>query len=142
MQELILLSTAAIFICHIILIFKRRFTLAERFANTVVSVVTGGAGLTAALSFFIVFEGECLWGFVLFILGGYVYGALSGYTSAGSSGAIHISIGSAMGLMLGEVMQNPALCGLPILQWQMVLPVCAMIYFVVISAFVIFSFRS
>ncbi|WP_404406147.1 hypothetical protein [Jeotgalibacillus malaysiensis] len=141
MPEVILFSAAAIFLYHVVLMLKRRIILAERFVNTVVSVTAGGAGLTASLSFFLVFEGAVLWVFALFAPAGYFYGALSGYASAGVSGAVHMSIGSAMGLMLGEVMQNPALCGLPIMEWQMMLPICSMIYFLTVSVLIFFSFE-
>ncbi|MFB1081706.1 hypothetical protein [Jeotgalibacillus sp. JSM ZJ347] len=141
MPEIILLSAVALFIFHMVFMLKRKVIVAERFSNTVVGIIAGGAGLTAALPFFMTFNGEYLWILALLIPAGYTYGFQTGYASAAVAGALHISIGSAMGLMLGEVMQSPALCGLPIQEWQMMLPIFSMMYFMLVSVLVVLSFR-
>ncbi|MDZ5710819.1 hypothetical protein [Jeotgalibacillus haloalkalitolerans] len=139
MPEAIFLSAITLLIFHTALLLKKRFTLTERFTNTVVTFITGGAGLTITLPLVLMFEGDWLWGVLL--IAGYLCGAVSGYASAGVAGAIHISMGSIMGLMLGEVLQSPALCGLPVQEWQMLLPACSMIYYAIVSLIIFISYR-
>ncbi|TFE01613.1 hypothetical protein [Jeotgalibacillus salarius] len=142
MPEIIFLSAILLLVFHTVLLFKKRFTLTERYANTVIAAIAGGAGLTLSLSGALIFKEELLWiVFGISTLSGYVCGTLSGHTSASVSGAMNGSLGSAMGVMLGEVLLNPALCGLPIQEWQFVMPVFSMIYFVITSLLVFMTYR-
>lgn len=141
MPEVILFSAISLFIFHTVLLLKKRFTVTERFTNTVVTVIASGAGLTSSLSLVLIFKGNMLWSLGLFLLAGYICGAVSGYASTAVSGAINGSIGSVMGLMLGEVLLNPELCGLPIQEWQILLPICSMIYFLFVSLIILLSYR-
>lgn len=141
MPEAILLSATLLFIFHTALLLKKRFTVTERFTNTVVTVIASAAGFTSSLALVMVFEGDMLWSLGLFLLAGYLCGAVSGYASAAVSGAIHGSIGSIMGFMLGEILLDPELCGLPIQEWQLLLPICSMMYFLFVSLVILFSYR-
>ncbi|MFC4354225.1 hypothetical protein ACFO0S_03950 [Chryseomicrobium palamuruense] len=141
MQEAILLSAIALFIFHTVLLLKKRFIVTERFTHTVVTVIASGAGFTSSLSLVLIFKGDMLWSLGLFLLAGYICGAVSGYASTAVSGAINGSIGSVMGFMLGEVLLNPELCGLPIQEWQLVLPIGSMIYFLFVSLIILLSYR-
>lgn len=141
MPEAILLSAIALFIFHTVLLLKKRFIVTERFSNTVVTVIAGGTGFTSSISLVLIFKGDQLWSLGLFLMAGYLCGAVSGYASTAVSGAIHGSIGSVMGFMLGEVLLNPELYGLPIQEWQLLLPIGSMMYFLFVSLVIFLSYR-
>ncbi|MBM7580495.1 hypothetical protein [Jeotgalibacillus terrae] len=142
MHELILISAGLLMISHAVFLFRKRVLLTERYANTIVSVIAAGAGLTLSLAHTALFEGQLLWMISgISLLSGCLYGVLSGYMSAAIAGSVNGSIGSAMGIMTGEVLLNPALCGLPTQDGQILLPLFSLLFFILISLLILLSYK-
>lgn len=107
-------------ICYIVL-RRKRALFDDRFAGTLAKTVPVAAALVLSIHLSVSLSLDLatifMWNFLLGIGIGYLFGSFVKYHSV-LIGIYHGLIGSAMGVMIGEVLKNPQLCSIPLTSTQ------------------------
>lgn len=113
----------ATIVCYLVL-RRKRTLFDDRFAGTIAKTATMAATLTLSIHLSIILTTEIsiifMWNFILGTILGYLFGSLVKYHSV-LIGIYQGLIGSAMGVMIGEVLKNPQLCSIPLTSTQEIL---------------------
>ena len=147
----VLLLWNAIEMSSIYRIFKRKHPLFDdRFTKTMCMAITMISSFVLALYIQLLLPAEQTWLYLLPILVGLMTGWRFGSivkAPATLNGIYNGTMGGMMGMMLGAVLQNPALCNIPIVSETMIatnmysLAIFAACLHALISQFIRHSFR-